>query len=54
MALVSELVRDFGGVTLIVLMISSACGYAISQIDFVGRKILWFAILASFIIPVQA
>ena len=43
-----------GGVTLIVLAISSACGYAISQLDFTGRKILWLVILASFMIPVQA
>jgi multiple sugar transport system permease protein len=43
-----------GGVTLIVLAISSACGYAISQLDFTGRKLLWIMILASFMIPVQA
>jgi multiple sugar transport system permease protein len=43
-----------GGVTVIVLVISSACGYAISQIDFSGRILLWVVILASFIIPVQA
>lgn len=41
-------------VTAIVLAISSACGYAISQIDFTGRKLLWMVILASFMIPVQA
>jgi multiple sugar transport system permease protein len=43
-----------GGVTIIVLGISSACGYALSQIAFTGRKVLWFVILASFMIPVQA
>lgn len=43
-----------GGVTLIVLMISAACGYAISQLDFTGKKLLWFVILASFMIPIQA
>ncbi len=43
-----------GGVTLIVLGISSACGYALSQIDFTGRKVLWIVIWASFMIPVQA
>ena len=42
------------GVTIIVLAISSACGYAISQIEFTGRKLLWIVILASFMIPVQA
>jgi multiple sugar transport system permease protein len=43
-----------GGVTLIVLAISAGCGYAISQLDFTGRKVLWAGILASFMIPVQA
>ena len=43
-----------GGVTLIVLAISSACGYALSQIEFTGRKVLWAVIIASFMIPVQA
>ena len=43
-----------GGVTVLVLAISSACGYAISQLDFTGRKLLWAIILASFMIPVQA
>jgi len=43
-----------GGVTLLVLAISSACGYAISQLDFTWRRVLWAIILASFMIPVQA
>lgn len=43
-----------GGVTAIVLAISAGCGYAISQLDFTGRKVLWFVILASFMIPIQA
>ena len=43
-----------GGVTVIVLAISAACGYAISQLEFTGRKVLWFLILASFMIPIQA
>jgi multiple sugar transport system permease protein len=43
-----------GGVTLIVLAISSACGYALSQIHFTGRKVLWVVVWASFMIPVQA
>ena len=42
------------GVTVIVLAISAACGYAISQMRFRGRRVLWFLILASFMIPVQA
>ena len=43
-----------GGVTLGVLAISATCGYAISQLEFTGRKLLWGVILASFLIPVQA
>lgn len=43
-----------GGVTVLVLGMSAACGYAISQIDFVGRRVLWWVILASFMIPIQA
>ncbi len=42
------------GVTAIVLAISAACGYAISQLDFSGKRLLWFVILASFMIPIQA
>jgi multiple sugar transport system permease protein len=42
------------GVTLGVILISAMCGYAISQIRFRGRRALWFLILASFMIPVQA
>jgi multiple sugar transport system permease protein len=40
------------GVTVGVLSISAACGYAISQIRFHGRRVLWFLILASFMIPI--
>jgi len=43
-----------GAVTAIVLAISAAAGYAISQLDFTGRKVLWFLILASFMVPMQA
>ncbi len=43
-----------GGVTIGVLAISATCGYALSQIEFTGRRVLWFVILASFMIPVQA
>lgn len=42
------------GVTVIVIAISASCGYAISQIEFTGRNLLWFTILGSFLIPVQA
>jgi multiple sugar transport system permease protein len=43
-----------GGVTLGVLAISAPCAYAISQLRFRGRGLLWGMILASFMIPVQA
>ena len=49
---------DAGGlivaVLTLVLAISAACGYAISQLEFTGKKLLWFVILASFMIPIQA
>jgi multiple sugar transport system permease protein len=37
-----------------VLAIGATCGYAISQLDFPGRKILWFSVIAAFIVPMQA
>jgi len=43
-----------GTVTAVVIGISAAAGYAISQLEFHGRKLLWYTILASFMIPVQA
>ena len=42
------------GVTAGVLFISATCGYAISQLEFRGRKLLWGMILASFMVPIQA
>lgn len=42
------------GVTLGVILISAACGYAISQLRFRGSRVLWFLILASFMISIQA
>jgi multiple sugar transport system permease protein len=42
------------GVTVLVLLMGATCGYAISQLSFPGRKILWFIILASFMVPIQA
>ncbi|MGJ8583537.1 MAG: carbohydrate ABC transporter permease [Marinosulfonomonas sp.] len=41
-------------VTAVVLLISMMCGYALSQIRFPGRKLLYFLVLASFMIPAQA
>lgn len=42
------------GVTILVLLMGATCGYAISQLRFPGRKLLWFMILASFMVPIQA
>lgn len=40
--------------TAIVVLMSACCGYAISQLNFPGRKVLWFVIIASFMVPIQA
>jgi multiple sugar transport system permease protein len=42
------------GVTLICVLSSMLCGYAISQLRFPGRAALWWLILASFMVPTQA
>ena len=42
------------GVTVITILTSMLCGYALSQLDFPGRKALWWLILASFMVPTQA
>lgn len=41
-------------VTVIVIFMSACCGYAISQLRFPGRNLLWWTILASFMVPGQA
>lgn len=41
-------------VTVLVVLIGVTCGYAISQLRFPGRSILWWTILASFMVPIQA
>jgi multiple sugar transport system permease protein len=41
-------------VTVLVLIMGAGTGYAISQLRFPGRKILWWMILASFMVPIQA
>ncbi len=43
-----------GSVTLLVVLMSAAAGYAISQLDFPGRRALWWMILASFMVPIPA
>ena len=42
------------GVTVLVVAMAACCGYAISQLRFPGRSLLWWIILASFMIPVPA
>lgn len=41
-------------VTVLVVAMSALAGYAISQLKFPGRRILWWIILASFMIPIPA
>ena len=43
-----------GAVTLLAVGLGAASGYAISQLEFLGRRILYGAILASFMVPIQA
>lgn len=42
------------GVTFGVLATGATCGYALSQLHFPGRKLLWWIVLVSFAVPVQA
>ncbi len=41
-------------ITILVVIMSASAGYAISQLNFPGRKFLWWMILASFMIPIPA
>jgi multiple sugar transport system permease protein len=41
------------GVTIITIVSSMLAGYTLSQLSFPGRKILWWLILASFMVPTQ-
>ena len=41
-------------VTIVAVFMAACAGYAISQLRFPGRRILWWTILASFMIPVPA
>ena len=43
-----------GAVTMIVVMMAAGAGYAISQLEFPGRRFFWWMILASFMIPIPA
>ena len=42
------------GVTFLVVFMGACTGFAISQLNFPGRKALWLMILASFMVPVSA
>lgn len=41
-------------VTVAVIFMAATCGYAISQLRFPGRRLLYLTILASFMVPIQA
>jgi len=43
-----------GGVTIITLITASLAGYAFARLDFPGRKILFFVILATLMVPIAA
>jgi len=43
-----------GAVTILVMLMSAMAGYAISQLEFPGRRLLWWLILASFMVPIPA
>lgn len=41
-------------ITALTVFMGATCGYAISQLRFPGRNLLWWIILASFMVPIQA
>jgi multiple sugar transport system permease protein len=43
-----------GVITVAVVGMGASCGYALSQLRFPGRTLLWWLILASFMVPIQA
>jgi len=43
-----------GAITAGVIIMGASCGYAISQLNFPGRRLLWWIILASFMVPIPA
>lgn len=42
------------GVTVLTLVTSALTAYALSQLRFPGRQVIWYLILASFMVPVSA
>jgi multiple sugar transport system permease protein len=43
-----------GTVTFLVILLSAGCAYAISQLNFPGRRLLYGIIVASFMVPIPA
>jgi multiple sugar transport system permease protein len=43
-----------GAITVGVVFMAACCGYALSQLHFPGRRLLWWMILASFMVPIPA
>jgi len=41
-------------VTILVVIMAAGAGYAISQLQFPGRQLFWWMILASFMVPIPA
>ncbi|MAA68151.1 MAG: sugar ABC transporter permease [Deltaproteobacteria bacterium] len=41
-------------ITLLVILISMMCGYALSQLNFPGKRVLWWMVLASIMVPTTA
>ena len=41
-------------VTVLAVLMAACAGYAISQLRFPGRMLLWYTVLASFMVPVSA
>ncbi|MEO8240892.1 MAG: carbohydrate ABC transporter permease [bacterium] len=41
-------------ITVVVVFMAACTGYAISQLKFPGRQVLWWTIMASFMVPVSA
>jgi multiple sugar transport system permease protein len=41
-------------VTILVIVTAAGAGYAISQLSFPGRRLFWWMILASFMVPIPA
>lgn len=40
--------------TVVVVIMAAGAGFAISQLSFPGRRLLWWMILAGFMVPIQA